>query len=210
LISELLAIFPDQESGRIYIESRLWPKGVRCPVCGLGGRITIRKGGFYRCNQCKEDFTVRTGTIFERSHVPLHKWLFALYLVVTSSKGLSSMHLANQILVTKTTAWRMLKRLRAACGDNFEKLNRISGSTRPASASSKQSRSMTDEKSITEVGGDKAVRRIPKPPKILDKLLDLVLAHKPKAKSKAARNREKRAYSSRGMPRRQSALTSRQ
>ena len=44
----------------------------------------MRKGGFYRCNQCKEDFTVRTGTIFERSHVPLHKWIYAMYLVVTA------------------------------------------------------------------------------------------------------------------------------
>ena len=59
---ELFAMFPDQEAARAYLEGRLWPNGPRCPVCGLGERITTRKGGFYRCNQCKEDFTVRTGT----------------------------------------------------------------------------------------------------------------------------------------------------
>lgn len=70
---QLFEMFQDQESARTYLESRLWPEGPKCPVCGLGERITARAGGFYRCNQCKEDFTVRTGTIFERSHVPLHK-----------------------------------------------------------------------------------------------------------------------------------------
>src|ERR1044072_1925441 len=80
-VFQLFEMFPDQETARVYLESRLWPNGVRCPDCGLGERITPRKGGFYRCNQCKTDFTVRTGTIFERSHVPLHKWIYAMYLV---------------------------------------------------------------------------------------------------------------------------------
>lgn len=72
---QLFKLFPDAESARVYLEARLWPNGPKCPVCGIGDRITARKGGYYRCNQCKEDFTVRTGTIFERSHVPLHKWV---------------------------------------------------------------------------------------------------------------------------------------
>jgi transposase-like protein len=115
-------MFPDQETARVYLESRLWPNGVRCPQCGLGERITARKGGFYRCNQCKEDFTVRTGTIFERSLVLLHKWIYAMYLVVTARKGVSSMQLAKEIGVTQKTAWFIiLGRLREACGENFEK-----------------------------------------------------------------------------------------
>jgi transposase-like protein len=122
---QLFAMFPDQETARVYLESRLWPNGVRCPVCGLGERITTRKGGFYRCNQCKEDFTVRTGTIFERSHVPLHKWIYAMYLVVTARKGISSMQLAKEIGVTQKTAWFILGRLREACGDNLDKLRGI-------------------------------------------------------------------------------------
>ena len=85
----------------------------------------MRKGGFYRCNQCKEDFTVRTGTIFERSHVPLHKWIYAMYLVVTARKGISSMQLAKEIGVTQKTAWFILGRLREACGDKLDKLRGI-------------------------------------------------------------------------------------
>jgi transposase-like protein len=118
----LFEMFPDQETARVYLESRLWPNGVRCPVCGLGERITSRKGGFYRCNACRSDFTVRTGTIFERSHVPLHKWIYAMYLVVTARKGVSSMQLAKDIGVTQKTAWFILGRLREACGQKFEKL----------------------------------------------------------------------------------------
>jgi transposase-like protein len=122
---QLFEMFPDQETARVYLESRLWPNGVFCPFCGLGERITARKGGYYRCNQCKEDFTVRTGTIFERSHVPLHKWIYAMYLVVTARKGISSMQLAKEIGVTQKTAWFILGRLREACGDKLDKLRGI-------------------------------------------------------------------------------------
>lgn len=97
--------------------------GPRCPICRGWERITARKRGFYRCNACKVDFTVRTGTIFERSHVPLHKWIYAMYLVVTARKGISSMQLAKEIGVTQKTAWFILGRLREACKDSeMEKL----------------------------------------------------------------------------------------
>jgi transposase-like protein len=119
---ELFEKFPDQETARVYIEGRLWPQGPRCPVCGLGERISARKEGFYRCNQCKEDFTVRTGTIFERSHVPLHKWVYAMYLLVTARKGISSMQLSKEIGITQKSAWFLLHRLREACGGDFKKL----------------------------------------------------------------------------------------
>lgn len=122
---QLFEMFPDQETARAYLEGRLWPNGPRCPVCGLGERITARKAGFYRCNQCKEDFTVRTGTVFERSHVPLHKWVYAMYLLVTSRKGISSMQLAKEIGITQKSAWFVLHRLREACGSNLEKLQGI-------------------------------------------------------------------------------------
>jgi transposase-like protein len=115
---QLFEMFPDQESARTYLEGRLWPNGPKCPVCGLGERITERAGGFYRCNQCKEDFTVRTGTIFERSHVPLHKWVYAMYLLVTARKGISSMQMAKEIGITQKSAWFVLHRLREACGGN--------------------------------------------------------------------------------------------
>ena len=73
---QLFQMFPDKESARVYFESRMWPNGVRCPVCEATENITTRKRvGFYRCNQCHEDFTVCTGTIFERSHIPHHRAL---------------------------------------------------------------------------------------------------------------------------------------
>ena len=122
---ELFKMFPDQEAARIYLEGRLWPDGPCCPVCGLGERITARKNGFFRCNQCKEDFTVRTGTIFERSHVPLHKWLYAMYLLVTARKGISSLQLSKQIGITQKSAWFVLHRLREACGSDLKKLQGI-------------------------------------------------------------------------------------
>jgi transposase-like protein len=122
---ELFQRFPDQETARVYIEGRLWPNGPRCPVCGLGERVTERKGGFYRCNQCKEDFTVRTGTIFERSHVPLHKWVYAMYLLVTARKGISSLQLSKEIGITQKSAWFVLHRLREACGPDLQKLRGI-------------------------------------------------------------------------------------
>jgi transposase-like protein len=122
---QLFEMVPDAETARVWFESRLWPQGPRCPVCGTGDRITTRKGGFYRCNQCKEDFTVRTGTIMERSHIPLHKWIYAMYLVVTARKGISSMQLAKEIGITQKSAWFMLGRLREACGDDFKKLSGI-------------------------------------------------------------------------------------
>jgi transposase-like protein len=124
---QLFAMFPDAESARLYLESRLWENGVSCPSCKAKENITTRKGGFYRCNPCQLDFTIRTGTIFERSHVPLHKWLYAMYLLVTARKGISSMQLAKEIGVTQKSAWFMLQRLREACGsgDDLDKLRGI-------------------------------------------------------------------------------------
>jgi len=122
---QLFKMFPDQETARKYLEGRLWPNRVTCPTCSGSERITARKDGFYRCNACKLDFTVRTGTIFERSHVPLHKWVYAMHLLVTSRKGISSMQLAKEIGITQKSAWLVLQRLREACGSDISKLRGI-------------------------------------------------------------------------------------
>lgn len=119
---QLFALFPDNESARVYLEGRLWPNGVKCPVCASDSITTRKRRGFYRCNACSEDFTVRTGTVFERSHVPLHKWVYAMYLLVTARKGISSMQLSKEIGVTQKTSWFMLHRLREACGGDVTKL----------------------------------------------------------------------------------------
>jgi transposase-like protein len=122
---QLFQLFPNVESARLYLEARLWPNGPRCPICSTTERITARKDGYYRCLTCREDFTVRTGTIFERSHVPLNKWLFAMYMLVTARKGISSMQLSKEIGITQKSAWFVLHRLREACGSELSKLSGI-------------------------------------------------------------------------------------
>ena len=122
---ELFKMFPDAESARIYLEQTMWPHGPVCPECGCLDRITIRKGGYYRCNHCKLDFTIRTGTIFGRSHIPLHKWIYATYLLMTARKGISSMQLSKEIGIAQSSAWFMLSRIREACGNDPSALEGI-------------------------------------------------------------------------------------
>ena len=125
---ELLQRFPDAEAARVYLEERRWHDSPVCPFCDATERIRARTGkrlGYYRCYACAGEFTVRTGTIFERSHVPLHKWIYAMYLLVTARKGVSSLQLAKEIGVTQKTAWFMLGRLREACGGDTDKLDGI-------------------------------------------------------------------------------------
>ena len=122
---QIFQLYPDETAARIYIEGRRWPDGTVCPHCSEAKRITPRKNGFYRCNACKSDFTVRTGTIFERSHIPLHKWIYAMYLLMTARKGISSLQLGKEVGVTQKSAWFMLQRIREACGNDLTVLRGI-------------------------------------------------------------------------------------
>ena len=97
-------MFPDAESARAYFEAKRWPNGPVCPACGEAKRIYHKGDGLYRCNADLTVFTVRSGTIFEKSKVPLHKWLYAMYLLVTARKGISSLQLAKQIGVREPSA----------------------------------------------------------------------------------------------------------
>lgn len=120
---EFMRRFPTEREARSYIEDCRWHGSPTCPKCGATGRIQTRKiEGYYRCLSCKGDFTVRNGTIFERSHVPLDKWLYAIYLLVTARKGISSLQLSKEIGVTQKTAWFMLARLRKTCGNGNDSL----------------------------------------------------------------------------------------
>jgi len=117
---ELLRKFPDNTTARKFIEQKRWANGVECPEC-QSSKITTRKGnreGQFVCGHCAKDFSVRTGTVFERSHIPLNKWLYAIYQVVTARKGVSSMQLSKELGITQKSAWFLLHRLREAC---FEK-----------------------------------------------------------------------------------------
>jgi transposase-like protein len=115
---QFLKHFPNAEAARVHLEDQRWPQGAICPACGCVERIQpckrLGKPGYYRCLSCQVVFTVRTGTIFDRSHVPLDKWLFAMYLVMTARKGISSIQLSKELGVTQKTAWFMLHRIREA------------------------------------------------------------------------------------------------
>jgi transposase-like protein len=112
-------IFHDEQAAYDFLESVVWPHGPVCPHCGgverigkMGGKST--RIGTYKCYQCRKPFTVKIGTIFEASHVPLHVWLQAMYLIVGSKKGISSNQLHRTLGVTLKTAWFMSHRIREA------------------------------------------------------------------------------------------------
>ena len=109
----------DEEAAFAYVEARVWPKGAVCPHCGGVERISKMQGsatrmGLYKCYQCRRQFTVKIGTIFESSHVGLHIWLQAMSLIAASKKGISSNQLHRTLGVTLKTAWFMSHRIREA------------------------------------------------------------------------------------------------
>src|SRR5271166_6441287 len=111
--------FQNEEAAFAYVEAALWPNGPTCPHCGGFDRISKMSGkttraGLYKCYQCRKPFTVRVGTIFESSHLPLHLWLQAVHLVCSSKKGISANQLHRTLGVTLKTAWFMGHRIREA------------------------------------------------------------------------------------------------
>ena len=122
---ELFQRFPDKDTARAHMERQRWPSGVRCPHCNERERIGTRDPGYYHCNACMTLFTVRTRAVMERSHIPLHKWIYGMYLLVTARKGISSMQLSKELGITQKSAWFMLQRLREACKDDGGPLSGI-------------------------------------------------------------------------------------
>jgi transposase-like protein len=111
--------FHNEEAAYAYVEARIWPNGAVCPHCGGVDRISKMQGkstriGTYKCYQCRKPFTVKVGTIFEASHVKMHLWLQAMYLMCASKKGISSNQLHRTLGVTLKTAWFMSHRIREA------------------------------------------------------------------------------------------------
>ena len=113
-VLELGDMFPNEEAARAWFERLIWPDGERhCPHCG-SARTHEASGANspYRCTDCRGYFSVKTGTIMDNSRLPLRKWVFAIYLEMTSLKGVSSMKLHRDIGVTQKSAWYMLHRIR--------------------------------------------------------------------------------------------------
>ena len=102
-----------------WVEAKIWPNGPTCPHCGGVGRISKMEGkstrmGTYKCYQCRKPFTVKVGTIFESSHIPLRYWLQAIYLISSSKKGISANQLHRTLGITLKSAWFMAHRIRLA------------------------------------------------------------------------------------------------
>src|SRR3546814_836832 len=114
-------IFSNVDKAREHLEQVRWPKGPVCPHCGEKERVHRLKGkshraGLIQCNACLRNFTVTVGTIFERSKVPLNRWLLAVFLLSSSKKAVSISQLHQLIGVTYKTAWFMTQRIREAMG----------------------------------------------------------------------------------------------
>jgi transposase-like protein len=116
--------FNDDDAARKYLESIRWPNGAICPHCGGTKRNSLLQGkshraGLYFCGDCREQFTVTIGTVFERSKVALHKWIYATHLMCASKKGISAKQLERMLGVTYKTAWFMSHRIREAMISGF-------------------------------------------------------------------------------------------
>lgn len=114
--------FHDEAAAYRFVEKRIWPNGPVCPHCGGVERISAMKGkstriGTYKCYQCRKPFTVKIGTIFEASHVKMHLWLQAIFLMASSKKGISANQLHRTLGVSLKTAWFMAHRIREAMRD---------------------------------------------------------------------------------------------
>lgn len=127
------AHFRDEEAAYAFVESRLWPRGTVCPHCGgvernkkLEGKST--RIGTYKCYDCRKPFTVKVGTIFEKSHIPMTLWLQAIFLIASSKKGISSNQLHRTLGVTLKSAWFMSHRIREAMKDgDMERFGAMGG-----------------------------------------------------------------------------------
>jgi transposase-like protein len=127
-------IYTDETAARKHLESLLWPDGPICPRCGTVNEATLLKGkstrpGVYKCRPCQKPFSVTVGTVFERSHIPLHQWVYATHLLTASKKGISSHQLMRMLGVTYKTAWFMSHRIRE--GMRPDELTPMGGSGGP-------------------------------------------------------------------------------
>tara|TARA_R110000868_G_scaffold12110_5_gene58689 strand:+ start:11116 stop:12045 length:930 start_codon:yes stop_codon:yes gene_type:complete len=114
--------FHDEATAYKYVEARIWPNGRNCPHCGVVDQSAALKGkstriGVYKCYACRKPFTVKVGTVFESSHIKLHIWLQAIFLLSSSKKGMSANQLHRTLGITLKSAWFLAHRIREAMSD---------------------------------------------------------------------------------------------
>lgn len=124
---ELLTYFSDESKCEQYFQVNRWGDNIACPHCENSKVYRFSDKRRFKCANCRKIFTVRTGTIFEDSKLPLRKWFIALHLVTSHKKGISSHQLARDIKVTQRTAWFMLQRIRHQLGANNDPNEQMEG-----------------------------------------------------------------------------------
>src|SRR5207237_1252830 len=151
--------FHDETAAREWLEARLWPQGPICPHCGVVNQATLlqrgtkprkkepeqkrpARDGLHQCNSCHEPFTVTVGTLYERSHIPLHKWLAATHLMMASKKGMSAMQVHRMLAISYKSAWFMCHRIRESLRETKLDIplgghNKVWKLTKPTSAARK-------------------------------------------------------------------------
>ena len=117
-LAEFMDYFCDEATCLKHYTGIRFANGEYCPHCGHTEIYTFKDGKRYRCAKCKQDFTIKTGTVFGESKLPLRKWFIAIYLLSTTSKGMSSVQVAKHVGVTQKTAWFMAHRIREAHQQN--------------------------------------------------------------------------------------------
>lgn len=117
-LAEFLGYFHDENTCREHFTATRFANGEYCPHCGHTSIYTFKDGKRYRCASCKQDFRIQTGTVFGESKLPLRKWFIAIYLLSTTSKGMSSVQVAKHVGVCQKTAWFMAHRIREAHQQN--------------------------------------------------------------------------------------------
>ena len=112
--TQFIKRFPDEKACVEYLYSVKWPQGFECPVCGCRHGYTLKNRRQYQCARCRHQTSLTANTVMHRSHLPLTKWFWAIYLVACDKRGISALALAGKIEVCYETAWNLLRRIRAA------------------------------------------------------------------------------------------------
>lgn len=113
-IVNMMTAFPDEQSCIEHLRSICWKSGAHCPHCGSTKIYHFKDNRNHKCGDCKKRFSIKVGTIFEDSKIPLRKWFMAIWFITSGKTGVASTTLAHDIDVTQKTAWFMLNRLRHA------------------------------------------------------------------------------------------------
>lgn len=112
--TQFIKRFPNEKACVEYLYSVKWPQGFECPVCGCRHGYTLKNRRQYQCANCRHQTSLTANTVMHRSHLPLTKWFWAIYLIACDKRGISALALAGKIEVCYETAWNMLRRIRAA------------------------------------------------------------------------------------------------